>query len=88
MAELEKVNVREFRNNMGKYMAKTTPFAVTRHGQTVGYYIPARPTPDETQRLALKKAGESIDQMLAEQGVTEDELVQAFRELREGHRSQ
>lgn len=87
MADLEKVNVREFRNNMSKYLAKTTPFAVTRHGQTVGYYIPARPTPNEEQRLALKKAGEALDKMLAEHGVTEDELVQEFREMREGHRS-
>ncbi len=87
MADIEKINVREFRNNMSKYMEKSTPFAVTRHGQTVGYYIPAHPTPSETERLSLKKAGESVDKMLAEHGVTEDELVQEFRELRKGHHS-
>jgi antitoxin (DNA-binding transcriptional repressor) of toxin-antitoxin stability system len=83
MADLEKVNVREFRNNMSKYMGKTTPFAVTRHGQTVGYYIPARSTPSEAERLSLQKASEALDAMLTQQGITEDELVQEFRDLRE-----
>ena len=87
MAELEKVNVREFRNSMSKYMEKTTPFAVTRHGQTVGYYIPARPTPSEAERLSLQKASLALDAMLTQQGITEDELVQEFRDLREGKRS-
>jgi hypothetical protein len=68
-------------------MGKTTPFAVTRHGQTVGYYIPARSTPGEAERLSLQKAGEAVDQMLAEHGITEDELFESFREMREGHRS-
>ena len=54
--------------------------------QTLEYYIPINPTPDQQQRLALKKVGEAVDQMLTEHGVTEDELVQEFRDLREGHR--
>ena len=87
MAELEKVNVREFRNKMSKYLGKTTPFAVTRQGQTIGYYIPARPTPSEAERLSLQKASEALDAMLTQQGITEDELVQEWRNLREGKRS-
>lgn len=87
MANLEKVNVREFRNNLGKYMGKTTPMAITRHGQTVGYYVPARPTPSKSERLSLQKASEALDAMLTQQGLTEDELVQDFRDLREGQRS-
>ncbi len=82
MTELEKVNVREFRNNISKYLEKTTPFAVTRHGQTVGYYIPARPTPGEAERLSLQKAAAAMDAMLNQQGITEDELIQEFRQIR------
>jgi hypothetical protein len=88
MANLEKINIREFRNNMSKYMEKTTPFAVTRHGQTIGYYIPARPTPSEADLLSLQKASETLDSLLNQQGITEDQLVQEFRQLREGQRSQ
>lgn len=37
-----KVGVREFRSGMAEYIASATPVAVTRHGQTVGYFIPTR----------------------------------------------
>ncbi len=84
MNNLERVNMREFRNNMSKYMDQKIPFAVTRHGQTVGYYIPARPTPTESERLSLQKAAEALDIMLSQDGITEDELVEEFRQLREG----
>jgi hypothetical protein len=84
MANLERVNMREFRNNMSKYMEQKIPFAVTRHGQTVGYYIPARPTPTEAERLSLQKAGEALDLMLSQEGITEDELLTEFRQMREG----
>ncbi len=84
MANLERINMREFRNNMSKYMEQKIPFAVTRHGQTVGYYIPARLTPTEAERLSLQKAAETLDQMLSQEGLTEDELVKEFRQLREG----
>lgn len=60
---------------------------MTSNKQTVSYDIPKQPIPDKEQRLALKKTGEAVDQMLREHGVTEDELVQDFRQLREGHRS-
>ena len=60
---------------------------MTTHKQTLDYDIQTHPTPDKKQRVALKKAGEAVDQMLTEHGVTEDELVQDFRKLREVHRS-
>ena len=88
MADLEKVNVREFRNHLGKYMGKITPLAITRHGQTVGYYVPARPLPSDSERFALQQASAALDTMLTQQGITEDELVQEFRDLRAGKPSQ
>ncbi|ACB49375.1 hypothetical protein cce_0023 [Crocosphaera subtropica ATCC 51142] len=60
---------------------------MTPNKQTLNYDIPTEPIPDEKQRLGLKKAGEAVDQMLIKHGVTEDELVEDFRKLREGHRS-
>lgn len=88
MAELQKVNVHEFRNNIGKYLARTTPFAVTRHGQIVGYYIPAHPTPGEADRLALQKAASAFDRMLEEQGVSEEELFLEFRKMWQKYKMQ
>jgi hypothetical protein len=85
MSEIQKVSVREFRNHISQYMEGSSPFAVTKHGQTVGYYIPAKPQPSETDRLSLQKAASALDAMLAENGVTEEELMQDFRELRKNH---
>ena len=37
---LEKIGIREFRNNLAKYISATEPVAVMRYGQTVGYFLP------------------------------------------------
>jgi PHD/YefM family antitoxin component YafN of YafNO toxin-antitoxin module len=38
-----KVGIREFREKLASYVLESdTPVAITRHGDTVGYYIPAR----------------------------------------------
>lgn len=42
---------------------------MTTNKQTVDYDIPTRLIPDKKQRLALKKAGEAVDQMLIEHGL-------------------
>ena len=35
-----KVGIREFRADLAEHIAASSPVAVTRHGQTVGYFIP------------------------------------------------
>lgn len=38
-----KVGMREFRDNLATYLLESdSPVAITRHGDTVGYFIPAR----------------------------------------------
>lgn len=37
--EATKVGIREFRADLAEYIAASTPVAVTRHGQTVGFFI-------------------------------------------------
>jgi hypothetical protein len=37
--ETTKVGIREFRSDLAEYTASSKPVAVTRHGQTVGYFI-------------------------------------------------
>ena len=36
-----KVGIREFRENLTAYIESSTPVAITRHGETVGFYVPA-----------------------------------------------
>ena len=83
-AMLEKIGIREFRNNLAKYISATEPVAVMRHGQTVGYFLPTHTSPEQAELESLKVAAEKLDRLLADRGITEDELVEEFRQLRQG----
>jgi len=37
-----KIGIREFRQKLAGYLESGTPLAITRHGETLGFYIPAR----------------------------------------------
>jgi PHD/YefM family antitoxin component YafN of YafNO toxin-antitoxin module len=81
--EGSKVGIREFRDNLASYLLESdAPVAITRHGDTVGYYIPARRKRSESEREALKQAAERMQAMMAAQGISEDEIVEDFKEWR------
>lgn len=78
-----KVGIREFREHLQQYLTTTSPVAVTRHGETIGFYIPARhQRPDKLQLEALKQAAEDFERLLSTHKVTEEELFAEFRTLR------
>lgn len=79
-----KVGVREFRDHLQRYLLTSIPVAITRHGETVGYYIPTRHRVEQTELDALKKAAGELEKLLLSHGLSEDELVSEFRKLREG----
>ena len=82
MPELTRVGVREFREELARYLHSPVPVAVTRHGQTVGYFVPA-PRPDrERESRALEEAVGWVETLLTEHGVSEDEVVREFRARR------
>ena len=56
--ETKKVGIREFRAGMVEYIASNTPLAVTRHGQTIGYFIPTHGQA-EADIASLKKASKT-----------------------------
>ena len=62
--EATKVGIREFRAGMADFIASSSPVAVTRHGQTVGYFIPTQGQVD-ADIAALKKASKTLDRLLA-----------------------
>ena len=68
---------------MAKYLNSNEPIAVTRHGQTVGYFFPTHQEPSKVELEKLKLAAAKLDTLLAEQGIQEDELVNEFRQLRQ-----
>jgi hypothetical protein len=76
------VGIREFREKLAEYLLHSDrPIAVTRHGTTVGYYIPARATQADAQRSALRQAAVQVDRMLARAGFTEADLEDVVREF-------
>jgi antitoxin (DNA-binding transcriptional repressor) of toxin-antitoxin stability system len=82
----ERVGIREFRENLSGYLESTEPIAITRHGETIGFFLPTRKRPAEADLEALRRAGEKLDALLQDSGVGEDELVERFKKLRKaGH---
>ena len=81
--EAVKIGIREFRDNLSSYLLESdTPVAITRHGDTVGYYIPARRRRSETERAALKQAAARMQAILASNGISEEEIVKDFKHWR------
>jgi len=82
-----KVGIREFREKLATYVLESdTPVAITRHGDTVGYYIPARRKRSEAERTALREAASRLRRMLEAEGVSEDEIIADFKRWRSGRR--
>jgi PHD/YefM family antitoxin component YafN of YafNO toxin-antitoxin module len=82
-----KVGIREFREKLATYVLESdTPVAITRHGDTVGYFIPVRRKRTDEDRTALKHAAAQLDVLLASQGITEEEVVADFKRWRAGKR--
>ncbi len=79
--EATRVGIREFRADLAEYIAADGPVAVTRHGQTVGYFIPVHGSA-EADLVALKKASESLDKLLSAQSVDVDGVVAEFKSVR------
>jgi PHD/YefM family antitoxin component YafN of YafNO toxin-antitoxin module len=81
------VGIREFRENLAAYLLETdAPVAITRHGDTIGYYIPARRKRTETERAALQAAATRLEELLAAKGLAEDDVVADFKRWRAGKR--
>lgn len=76
-----KVGIREFRSGLAEYIATETPVAVTRHGQTVGIFIPT-PGQADADVAALKKASTELDRLLAARSVDIDAVAAEFKAIR------
>jgi antitoxin (DNA-binding transcriptional repressor) of toxin-antitoxin stability system len=77
-----KVGIREFRADLAEYIASSTPVAITRHGQTVGYFIPTQGQV-EADVAALKKASQTLDLLLEQHSVDAEAVVADFKAARQ-----
>ena len=82
-----RIGIRELRDKLASYMESTVPIEVTRHGQTVRFYIPVPRRPGQAEREALLEARRRMQPELTRLGVTEEELVADFKRWRKARRA-
>jgi antitoxin (DNA-binding transcriptional repressor) of toxin-antitoxin stability system len=80
--ETVKVGVREFRENLAGYLESGTPLAIVRHGETLGYFVPAQKRNRKAELEALRAAAKDLDQMIASWGASEDDLMKEYKGIR------
>lgn len=81
--EALKVGMREFRDKLATYLLESeTPVAITRHGDTVGYFIPARRKRSDADKEALREAATRWQEILQAEGISEDEAVPDIKQWR------
>lgn len=80
-----KVGIREFRAGLADFVDADAPVAVTRHGQTVGYFIPVKQD-RAADAAALRAAGEKLDALLQLTEGEVEEMVGEFKQLRRAKR--
>lgn len=80
--ETTKIGMREFRENLAGYLEAGTPLAIMRHGETLGFYIPAQKRDRKAQLEAMRAAAKELDAMIASWGATEDELMAEYKQIR------
>lgn len=71
------VGVREFRQCLADYIDQAEPVTVTRHGHTVGLFIPVH-RDRKAEIAAYSEAARKASALLAQIGMSEDEVVAEF----------
>jgi len=77
----DSVGIRKFRAGLADYIAAAEPVAVTRHGRTVGWFIPT-PASRTAEVESLRTAAEALDALLDERRIDAEEVASEFRSLR------
>jgi hypothetical protein len=71
---MKSIGVREFRDHATTYLSGPEPVAVSKYGHVIGFYIPLERDESEARR-AIARLGEAVERVLAETGMSEDELT-------------
>jgi antitoxin (DNA-binding transcriptional repressor) of toxin-antitoxin stability system len=58
----QRIGVRELREKLSSFLEASEPIEVTRHGQTIGFFIPIPRRMGQAEREALLEAGRRLDE--------------------------
>lgn len=84
--ETQKIGMREFRENLAGYLEGGRPLAITRHGETLGFFIPAQKRNRKAEVESLRAAAKELDAMIAAWGASEEELMDEYKAIRRAAR--
>lgn len=76
------VAVAEFREKFAEHLMSPDPIAITKHGLTVGYYIPTHRPVREADKQALTEASRKLSELLEAQGLDPEDLIRDAIPLR------
>jgi PHD/YefM family antitoxin component YafN of YafNO toxin-antitoxin module len=77
------VGIREFRDNLATYLLESSgPVTITRHGDTIGYYLPRRRKRTDAEKKALDDAWARLQEAMDGAGASEDEILEDFKRTR------
>ncbi len=79
-----RVGIRELRAQLASLIELATPIEVTRHGRTIGLYVPLPQQVELSDRERIQEAGRLMQAELERLGLSEDELSADFKAWRLG----
>ena len=85
MTQPLEVSTHQLRADLATFLDSSETLAITRHGQIIGYYIPARDPQKLREELRqFEASAERLRGLLEDVNTTEDELVEEFKVARAG----
>jgi hypothetical protein len=81
-----RIGIRDFREKLADYLESGTPLTIMRHGETLGYYIPAQKRSRKAELEAMRAAAKDLDEMIASWSATEEKLMEEYKGIRRASR--
>ena len=78
-----RVGIRELRARLASHLESATPIEVTRHGRTIGLYVPLPQNSGMSERERLLEAGRRMQAELERIGLDEETLQSDFQSWRQ-----
>jgi antitoxin (DNA-binding transcriptional repressor) of toxin-antitoxin stability system len=78
-----RVGIRELRARLASHLESATPIEVTRHGRTIGLYVPLPQHGGMSERERLLEAGRRMQAELERIGLDEEALQGDFQTWRQ-----
>lgn len=75
---MQRIGIREFKDHATGYLNSGETLVIERRGKAVGFFVPIEAKDHTRGTAALARLGKEVAAVLAETGISEDELVEAL----------